>query len=179
MPRTVITFGTFDVFHLGHLRVLERAAALGDRLVVGVSADALNERKKGRAPIFSQRERLAIVGALKVVDEVFVEESLELKRDYVLEHGADVLVMGDDWAGKFDFLTDICEVVYLPRTPSISTTGVIEHIVTTMGVPGCHCSVLGGSRIFTVLPPTAIDHSMILLPSTSPGWLARNSTATS
>ena len=100
MPRTVITFGTFDVFHVGHLRVLERAAALGDRLVVGVSADALNERKKGRAPIFSQRERLAIVGALKVVDEVFVEESLELKRDYVVEHGADVLVMGDDWAGQ-------------------------------------------------------------------------------
>ena len=117
MPRTVITFGTFDVFHVGHLRVLERAAALGDRLVVGVSADALNERKKGRAPIFSQRERLAIVGALKVVDEVFVEESLELKRDYVVEHGADVLVMGDDWAGKFDELGDVCEVVYLERTP--------------------------------------------------------------
>ena len=102
MSRTVITFGTFDVFHVGHLRVLERAAALGDRLVVGVSADALNERKKGRAPIFSQRERLAIVAALKVVDAVFVEESLELKRDYIVEHGADVLVMGDDWAGKFD-----------------------------------------------------------------------------
>ena len=128
MPRTVITFGTFDVFHVGHLRVLERAAALGDRLVVGVSADALNERKKGRAPIFSERERLAIVGALKVVDAVFVEESLEQKRDYVVEHGADVLVMGDDWAGKFDELGDACEVVYLARTPAISTTAIIEHI---------------------------------------------------
>ncbi len=66
--------------------------------------------------------------ALKVVDEVFVEESLEQKRDYLLEHGADVLVMGDDWAGRFDDLSDICEVVYLPRTPAISTTAIIEHI---------------------------------------------------
>ena len=125
---TVMTFGTYDVFHVGHLRVIERAAALGDRLVVGVSADELNLRKKGREPVFSQSERLAIVAALKPVDEVFVEESLELKRDYVLEHGADVLVMGDDWAGKFDELGDVCEVVYLERTPAISTTAIIEHI---------------------------------------------------
>ena len=128
MSGTVITFGTFDVFHVGHLRVLERAAELGDRLVVGVSADALNERKKGRAPVFSEKERLAIVAALRVVDDVFVEESLEQKRDYVISHGADVLVMGDDWTGRFDELGDICRVVYLPRTPAISTTAIIEHI---------------------------------------------------
>ena len=126
--RTVITFGTFDVFHVGHLRVIERAAALGDRLVVGVSADALNMRKKDRLPVFSEAERLAIVGALKPVDEVFVEESLELKREYILKFGADVLVMGDDWAGRFDEFKDICEVVYLPRTPAISTTALIEKI---------------------------------------------------
>lgn len=126
--RTVITFGTFDVLHVGHIRVLRRAAELGDRLVVGVSADALNLRKKNRAPVFSQDERLEIVGALRVVDEVFVEESLEQKRDYIQQHGADVLVMGDDWAGRFDFVSDLCEVVYLPRTPSVSTTGLIEHI---------------------------------------------------
>ncbi len=126
--RTVITFGTFDVFHVGHVRVLQRAAELGDRLVVGVSADALNIAKKGRPPVFTQDERLEIVSALRVVDAVFVEESLELKRDYILEHGADVLVMGDDWAGKFDWVGDVCEVVYLPRTPSVSTTGLIEHI---------------------------------------------------
>ena len=128
--RTVITFGTFDVFHVGHIRVLQRAAALGDRLVVGVSADELNIAKKGRAPVYSQDERMEIVASLKVVDEVFVEESLELKRDYILEHGADVLVMGDDWAGKFDWVNDVCEVVYLPRTPSVSTTGLIEHIAS-------------------------------------------------
>ena len=127
-PRTVLTFGTFDVFHVGHLRVIERAAALGDRLVVGVSADALNVSKKGRDPVFSESERMAIIGALRYVDDVFLEESLELKRHYILEQGADVLVMGDDWEGRFDEFRDICEVVYLPRTPAISTTALIEKI---------------------------------------------------
>jgi glycerol-3-phosphate cytidylyltransferase len=125
---TVITFGTFDVLHVGHLRILQRSRALGDRLVVGVSSDALNVAKKSRPPVFSQEERCELIANLKCVDDVFVEESLELKRDYVEKYAADILVMGDDWAGRFDFLSDICEVVYLPRTPSISTTGVIEHI---------------------------------------------------
>lgn len=129
MAKTVITFGTFDVFHIGHLRVLERAAELGDRLVVGVSSDALNIAKKSRPPIFPEGERMRIVGALKVTDHVFLEESLELKRQYILEHDAKVLVMGDDWTGRFDDLGDICDVVYLPRTPSVSTTAIIERIV--------------------------------------------------
>jgi glycerol-3-phosphate cytidylyltransferase len=128
---TVITFGTFDVLHVGHIRVLNRAAALGDRLVVGVSSDRLNFAKKGRNPVFDQNERLEIVANVKAVDEVFVEESLELKRDYVLQYKAEILVMGDDWAGKFDHLNDICKVVYLPRTPSVSTTAIIEHISST------------------------------------------------
>jgi glycerol-3-phosphate cytidylyltransferase len=127
-PRTVITFGTFDVFHVGHVRVLQRAAELGDRLVVGVSSDALNLAKKGRAPVFNEDERLEIISSLRVVDGVFLEESLEKKRDYILEQHADVLVMGDDWTGKFDWVKDVCDVVYLPRTPSVSTTGLIEHI---------------------------------------------------
>ncbi len=126
--RTVITFGTFDVFHVGHVRMLQRAAELGDRLVVGVSADALNVKKKGRSPVFTEDERMEIVASLKCVDAVFLEESLEKKRDYILEHGAKVLVMGDDWSGKFDWVSDVCEVIYLPRTPSVSTTGLIEHI---------------------------------------------------
>ncbi len=130
---TVITFGTFDVLHIGHIRVLTRAADLGNRLVVGVSSDNLNFSKKGRNPVFSQDERVEIVSNLKMVDAVFIEESLELKREYVLEHQADILVMGDDWEGKFDFLNDICKVVYLPRTPSISTTELIEHIATSRG----------------------------------------------
>jgi glycerol-3-phosphate cytidylyltransferase len=127
---TVITFGTFDVFHVGHLRVLERARAFGDRLVVGVSADALNLRKKDRLPVFAEAERLEIVNALRCVDEVFVEESLEQKREYILRYEADVLVMGDDWAGKFDEFGDVCRVEYLPRTPAISTTALIEKIST-------------------------------------------------
>jgi len=128
MVRTAITFGTFDVFHVGHLRMIERAASYGDRLVVGVSADALNRVKKDREPVFTEAERLAIVGALKPVDEVFLEESLELKRHYIEKYAADVLVMGDDWAGRFDELNDVCEVLYLPRTPAISTTALIEKI---------------------------------------------------
>lgn len=130
MARTVVTFGTFDVLHVGHLRILQRAAQLGERLVVGISSDALNERKKGRVPVFGEEERLALVAALKVVDEVFLEESLEGKRRYLDDHDADVLVMGDDWAGRFDDLSDVAEVVYLPRTPSVSTTGIIEHVVS-------------------------------------------------
>lgn len=130
--RTVITFGTFDVFHVGHVRVLQRAAEFGDRLVVGVSSDALSVTKKGRPPVFTQDERLEIVRSLQAVNAVFLEESLEKKKVYILEHGADVLVMGDDWAGRFDWVKDVCEVVYLPRTPSVSTTGLIEHI-SSMG----------------------------------------------
>jgi choline-phosphate cytidylyltransferase len=130
---TVITFGTFDVFHVGHLRVIERARALGDRLVVGVSADALNLRKKNRLPVFSEDERMEIVAALKPVDEVFLEESLEQKREYILRYDAQVLVMGDDWQGRFDELSDICRVEYLPRTPAISTTALIEKIARPAG----------------------------------------------
>ena len=126
--RRIVTFGTFDVLHVGHLRILERARALGGRLIVGVSTDALNIAKKGRAPVFPEAERAAIVAALRCVDEVFLEESLELKREYLLRHRADVLAMGNDWAGKFDEFADICEVVYFDRTPAISTTAVIEKI---------------------------------------------------
>lgn len=128
MPVTVLTFGTFDVFHVGHLRILERAATLGSRLVVGVSSDALNIAKKDRAPVFPQDERMRLIAALSCVDEVFLEESLDLKRDYLLRHRADILAMGDDWKGRFDEFPDICRVAYFERTPAISTTAVIEKI---------------------------------------------------
>lgn len=124
----IITFGTFDVFHVGHLRILERARQLGDSLVVGVSTDAMNHAKKTRYPVYDQNERLQIIRALRCVDEVFLEESMALKRHYIEKHQADILVMGDDWAGKFDEFSDICQVVYLPRTPSVSTTAIIEKI---------------------------------------------------
>ena len=126
-PR-VVTFGTFDVFHVGHLSILERARAHGANLTVGVSTDQLNLAKKGRAPVYPEHERRRIIDALQCVDATFLEESLEEKRAYLETAGADVLVMGDDWRGRFDHLSDICEVVYLPRTPSISTTATIERI---------------------------------------------------
>lgn len=128
--KRILTFGTFDVFHYGHLKILERAAQHADELIVGVSSDALNYKKKGRNPVFSQKERMDIISSLNFVDGVFLEESLELKRDYLLEHKADCLIMGCDWTGKFDEFNDICEVVYLPRTPDISTTELIQKIKT-------------------------------------------------
>lgn len=128
MSKRVVTFGTFDVFHVGHLRLLERARAQGDCLIVGISTDELNRSKKQRDPVYSLAERMEIVSGLRCVDEVFAEESLELKRQYLLQHRADVLVMGDDWAGRFDEFSDICKVHYLTRTPAISTTVTIEKI---------------------------------------------------
>jgi glycerol-3-phosphate cytidylyltransferase len=126
--KTVITFGTFDVFHSGHVNILRRSREMGDRLVVGISSDQLNFSKKGRNPVYPLRSRMNILHAIKYIDQVFVEESLDLKREYIIEHQADILVMGDDWTGKFDQFTDICEVKYLARTPSISTTEIIEVI---------------------------------------------------
>ncbi|MBN7755709.1 adenylyltransferase/cytidyltransferase family protein [Nitratireductor aquimarinus] len=126
--RTVITFGTFDVFHIGHLNILKRARDLGDKLVVGVSTDALNFKKKNRYPIYREEDRLAIIAGLSCVDGVFREESLEWKGQYIREQKADILVMGDDWAGKFDVFKELCEVVYLPRTADISTTELLAGI---------------------------------------------------
>jgi glycerol-3-phosphate cytidylyltransferase len=127
-PITVLTCGTFDIFHVGHLRMLERCRAHGDRLIVGVSTDALNYSKKQRNPIVNEHSRKEILKGLKCVDEVFDEESLEQKRDYCLKYKADIFIIGDDWEGKFDHLSDICKVVYLTRTPGISTTELIELI---------------------------------------------------
>lgn len=128
MGKKVITFGTYDLFHIGHVNILERAKQLGDELYVGVSSDALNFKKKQVYPMYTEDDRMKIIGSMKCVDHVFLEESLELKRHYIEEIGADVLVMGDDWEGKFDFCKDLCEVIYLPRTPDISTTLIKKKI---------------------------------------------------
>jgi glycerol-3-phosphate cytidylyltransferase len=126
--KRIITFGTYDLLHVGHIRILERAAKLGDQLIVGVSSDELNISKKGRAPVYSTSDRVEIIKSIRCVDEVFVEHSLEEKGQYILDAEADILVMGDDWAGKFDEFNNICQVVYLPRTEGISTTHYIETI---------------------------------------------------
>ncbi|MEZ9551548.1 adenylyltransferase/cytidyltransferase family protein [Vibrio breoganii] len=126
MGKRVITFGTFDVFHIGHVNILERCASLGETLIVGVSSDQLNFQKKARNPVYNQSDRIKIVQSLSFVDEVFLENSLELKAKYIEYYKADILAMGDDWRGKFDIYNDICDVIYFPRTPSISTTKIIE-----------------------------------------------------
>jgi len=127
----VITFGTFDVFHVGHVNILERAKALGDYLIVGVSTDALNFSKKGRYPVYTEDHRMRVVGSIYCVDAVFPEESLELKEEYLRKYHADILVMGDDWEGRFDHFRSVCEVVYLPRTKDVSTTDIISTIRTS------------------------------------------------
>ena len=126
--RTILTYGTFDLFHVGHLRLLERLAAMGDRLVVAVSTDAFNA-EKGKASLIPFEDRAAIVGALACVDQVIPEESWDQKERDVLAVGADVLAMGDDWQGKFDHLSHLCDVVYLPRTEGVSTTIIKGQLV--------------------------------------------------
>lgn len=126
--KRVITFGTFDLLHMGHVRILEKAREYGDHLVVGISSDDLNFHKKAKRPVFGEIERMSIVKALRCVDDVFLEESLELKLEYIKMQDAKILVMGDDWTGRFDYCQSLCEVIYLPRTPSVSTTAIIEKI---------------------------------------------------
>lgn len=121
--KKVITYGTFDLFHLGHLRILERAKSFGDYLIVAVSSDAFNALK-GKTCVYPFQHRAEIVRALRCVDEVIAEENWEQKRSDILTHKVDVFVMGSDWKGKFDELKDICTVEYLKRTPDISSTEI-------------------------------------------------------
>lgn len=126
--KTIITFGTFDLLHVGHVKILERARQLGNRLVVGVSSDAFNYSKKHKYPVYSEADRMEIIKAIKYVDEVFLEESFEKKLEYIQNYKADILVMGSDWEGKFDYLSEHCEVRTFPRTSSVSTTETIEKV---------------------------------------------------
>lgn len=121
--RVVLTYGTFDLFHVGHLNLLQRLRALGDRLVVGVSTDDFNAGK-GKQTILPFEDRLRIVQNIKCVDHAFAERSWEQKVSDIREHGVSVFGMGSDWEGKFDGLRAHCEVVYLPRTEGVSSTSL-------------------------------------------------------
>ncbi len=125
--KRVITYGTFDLFHIGHLNILRRARALGDYLVVAVSTDEFNSGKHKQC-IYPYEHRAAIVEAIRYVDKVIPEKTWEQKVDDVKQHDIDIFVIGEDWKGEFDFLSPYCEVVYLPRTENISTTGVKTSI---------------------------------------------------
>ena len=121
--RRVITYGTFDTLHFGHIRLLQRARALGDYLIVGLSSDEFNKKKDKKA-FHSWSERKYLLEALRAVDLVIPEESWEQKRKDVKLYHVNTFTMGDDWENKFDFLSDLCDVVYLPRTRDISSTTI-------------------------------------------------------
>ncbi|MDD2518771.1 MAG: glycerol-3-phosphate cytidylyltransferase [Bacilli bacterium] len=123
--KKILTYGTFDLFHMGHLNILKRAKQLGDYLVVAVSTDEFNEIKN-KTSYYPYEERKAIVESIKYVDEVIPEKSWNQKLNDIKKHNIDIVVMGDDWKNneKFECLKPLCEVVYLSRTPVISSTKI-------------------------------------------------------
>lgn len=127
--KRVLTYGTFDLLHYGHVRLLRRAAALGDYLVVALSSDEFNAGK-GKKSFYPYDVRREMLESIRYVDLVIPENNWEQKIDDVRNYGIDVVVMGGDWAGsdRFEYLRDYCELVYLDRTPGISTTQVKEHL---------------------------------------------------
>ena len=129
--KKVITYGTFDLLHWGHINLLKRAKDMGDYLIVAISSDEFNKLKNKKS-YHSFENRKMILEAIRYVDEVIPEHTWEQKVQDVIDHDIDVFVMGDDWEGKFDFLKEYCEVVYLPRTIGISTTQIKNDLLTAV-----------------------------------------------
>ena len=119
--KTVLTYGTFDLLHYGHLEILKRASVLGNKLIVGVSTDKFNEIK-GKTCVLPYQKRKELLESLDYVDKVIPEDNWDQKVTDIQDNNIDIFVMGDDWEGKFDELKDSCEVIYLPRTKGISST---------------------------------------------------------
>ncbi|MEN8123383.1 MAG: glycerol-3-phosphate cytidylyltransferase [Bacteroidota bacterium] len=119
----IITYGTFDLLHIGHIRLLKRARELGDFLIVGLSTDEFNAEKH-KTSFMRYEVRKELLEAIRYVDLVIPEKNWEQKKDDILQHKVDIFVMGDDWKGKFDFLNEFCEVLYLPRTQDISSSAL-------------------------------------------------------
>jgi glycerol-3-phosphate cytidylyltransferase len=132
--KRVITYGTFDMFHIGHLRLLQRIKAMGDELIVAVSTDEFNHHK-GKKTLIPYEQRAEIVANIKCVDRVIPEKTWEQKIEDIQKYGIDLFVIGEDWSGKFDFLKDHCEVMYLPRTENISTTKLKKSLSAFLSVP--------------------------------------------
>ena len=126
--KKVITYGTFDLLHYGHINLLRRAKEQGDYLIVALSTDEFNWNEKRKKCYFTYDQRKKLLEAIRYVDLVIPEENWEQKVSDVKEFRVDTFVMGDDWEGKFDFLKEFCEVVYLPRTPEISTTQIKQEL---------------------------------------------------
>jgi len=126
--KRVITYGTFDLLHYGHINLLRRAKELGDYLIVALSTDEFNWNEKHKKCYFSYEQRKQLLEAIRYVDLVIPEENWEQKVEDVKLYHVDTFVMGDDWEGKFDFLKELCSVVYFPRTPEISTTQIKSEL---------------------------------------------------
>lgn len=131
--KIVLTYGTFDMFHIGHLNLLNRLKRLGDKLIVAVSTDEFNSIK-GKKTLIPFEQRALIVQNIKCVDMVISEENWEQKIDDIKKYNVDIFAIGDDWQGKFDFLKDYCEVIYLPRTQNISTTELKKELNKYLGI---------------------------------------------
>lgn len=131
--KIVLTYGTFDMFHIGHLNLLNRLKSLGDKLIVAVSTDEFNSIK-GKKTLIPFEQRALIVQNIKCVDMVISEENWEQKIDDIKKYNVDIFAMGEDWEGKFDFLKDYCEVIYLPRTQNISTTELKKELNKYLGI---------------------------------------------
>jgi glycerol-3-phosphate cytidylyltransferase len=130
MKKTIITYGTFDLFHIGHLKLLQRLKELGDELIVAVSTDLFNE-KKGKKTIIPFEQRIEIVSNIKCVNFTIAEESWEQKEHDIKKYNVDIFAIGDDWQGKFDYLSDFCEVRYLTKTLGVSSTLLKEKVGET------------------------------------------------
>lgn len=128
--KRVITYGTFDLLHYGHINLLRRAKTFGDYLIVALSTDEFNSQQKHKQCYFSYQERELMLDAIRYVDLVIPETCWEQKREDVQFYKIDVFVIGNDWEGKFDFLKEYCEVVYLPKTPEISSTMLRKEVGT-------------------------------------------------
>ena len=122
--KKIITYGTFDLLHYGHINLLQRAKELGDYLIVALSTDEFNWNQKQKKSYFAYEERKRLLEAIRYVELVIPEENWEQKVSDIQEFKADIFVMGDDWKGKFDFLKEYCQVVYLTRTPEISSSQI-------------------------------------------------------
>lgn len=126
--KKIITYGTFDLLHYGHINLLKKAKELGDYLIVGLSTDEFNINSKNKKSFFSYEQRKILLEAIKYVDLVIPENNWEQKIKDVTKYNVDIFVIGNDWKNKFDFLNTECEVIYLERTPEISTTQIKNEL---------------------------------------------------
>lgn len=134
MKKIILTYGTFDMFHIGHLKLLQRLAKLGDELIVAVSSDEFN-KIKNKTVLIPYEQRAEIVANISCVDKVIAEDNWEQKISDIKKYNVDIFAMGNDWEGKFDFLKEHCEVIYLERTKDISTTQLKKSLTSFLSIP--------------------------------------------